>query len=476
MEIHSLYTFPVTAPKKELPRAWLLQEGNGGLLALVCYGNLASTEPFTGTLSWYLLDIETRSLLKEARSPHLLNDLEALHLAYDASTATWIVGSLEFLEDTAWFEAVVRLIREDENGQTMLSAPIFHEPANDMAPIGPIFALQASGERYTLLYRKPDLDCVSTPAICLGQIDMTTGHIEQSIKDYADSALACHQQDSALLLSLVPRIGGVSLERQAVFTGATHYWGFSVTGYSRDFHTENWYHDLDLRLPAGQTLVLKGRSDFEWLGINAAAIPGPSVTETGQQTYVIGITMMDVFDRPYEDGHTSEEASWITNHVETLLCIDTLGKVIQTCTDAIGLRIQLCRVQATVVGVDLLKGQWRLWNWEPLVGPPFQTRIQLDQDVLRAHVVAATEKEEQNARHFWLIEEYSDQVKIARRDASTLSEVTPAVNLAGVHLLLPQYSSGSLDWHTSIEAMVYQGTLLLLAVDEQERIALYQVK
>jgi hypothetical protein len=124
----------------------------------------------------------------------------------------------------------------------------------------------------------------------------------------------------------------------------------------------------------------------------------------------------------------------------------------------------------------LLKGQWRLWNWEPLVGPPFQTRIPLDQDVLRAHVVAATGKEEQNTHHFWLIEEYSDQVKIARRDASTLAEVTPAVNLAGVHLLLPQYSSGSLDWHTSLEAMAYQGTLLLLAVDEQERLALYQVK
>ena len=173
---------------------------------------------------------------------------------------------------------------------------------------------------------------------------------------------------------------------------------------------------------------------------------------------------------------TSEEASWITNHVETLLCIDTYGKVIQTCTDAIGLRVQLCRVQATVVGVALLKGQWRLWNWEPLVGPVFQTRIELDRGVLRAHVVAATGQEEQNAGHFWLIEEYSDQVKIARRDASTLAEITPAVSLAGVHLLVPQYGSGSLDWHTAIEAMIYQDTLLLLAVETHEQLVLYQVK
>jgi len=90
--------------------------------------------------------------------------------------------------------------------------------------------------------------------------------------------------------------------------------------------------------------------------------------------------------------------------------------------------------------------------------------------------VAATGQEEQNAGHFWLIEEYSDQVKIARRDASTLAEITPAVSLAGVHLLVPQYGSGSLDWHTAIEAMIYQDTLLLLAVETHEQLVLYQVK
>ena len=143
MNVQVLYRFPVSALQRELPRSWLLQEGNGRLLALACYGNLVSTASFTGALSWYLLDIETRSLVKEARAPHLLTDLKALHLAYNAPTATWVVGSLEFLDDTASFEAVVRLIREDENGQPMLSAPLFDDPANVMAPIGPIFALQA---------------------------------------------------------------------------------------------------------------------------------------------------------------------------------------------------------------------------------------------------------------------------------------------------------------------------------------------
>ncbi len=476
MNVQVLYRFPVSALQRRLPRSWLVQEGSGGLLAVAYVSDRVPTTPFSCSLSWHLFDMATRSLVKEGRAPHLLTDIDVLHLAYDAPIATWIVGSLEFRDDTSSFHAVVRLLREDENGQAVLSAPIFDDPANEMAPIGPIYALQASGKRCTLLYSKPDLDCVSTPEICLGQIDLTTGHVEHSIKDGADSALTCHQEDSALLLSLVPRMEEAAQEGQAGFTGVTHYWGFSVTGYSRDFHTENWYHDLDLHLPAGRSPVLQGNSDFEWLGINAAAIPGPFLTETGQQTYIVGITMMDVFDLPDGYGHTSEEASWITHHVETLVCIDTHGEVVQTCTNAIGLRVHLCRVQATVVGVDLLKGQWRLWNWEPLVGPPLQTRIELDRGVLCAHVVAETGREAQNARHFWLIEEYSDQVKIARRDASTLAEVTPAVSLAGVHLLAPQNGSRSLDWHTAIEAMIYHDTLLLLAVDAHEQLVLYQVK
>ena len=268
-----LYRFPVSALQRRLPRSWLLQEGNGGLLALVCYDNQVSPDPFSGTLSWFLLEIETRSLLKEARSPHLLKVQNSLHLAYDAHTATWIIGSLEYLEDTASLEAVVRFLREGENGQLVLSSPIFHDPANDMAAMGPIFALQASSERYSLLYRKPDLDHVSTPAICLGQIDMATGHVEQSIKDYADSALVCQQQDSALLLLLYPRIAGAFNEGQTDFTVASEDWVFCATGYSSDFHTESWSHDLDVHLPAGQTHVLKGHSDFEWLGINADCNP-----------------------------------------------------------------------------------------------------------------------------------------------------------------------------------------------------------
>jgi hypothetical protein len=43
------------------------------------------------------------------------------------------------------------------------------------------------------------LDYVSTPEVCLAQIDLTTGHVEQSVRDYTDSALVCLQEDVALL-------------------------------------------------------------------------------------------------------------------------------------------------------------------------------------------------------------------------------------------------------------------------------------
>src|SRR5947209_3445651 len=129
-----------------------------------------------------------------------------------------------------------------------------------------------------------------------------------------------------------------------------------------------------------------------------------------------------------------------------------------------------------VVGVDLVEGHWRLWNWAPLDEAPLQRLVWLDQRVVRAHVMTEPRQQERDGNHFWLIEESSEWVRISKRDVFTLAEVIPVVMLTGVHLLLPQNGSGSLDWHTSIEVLFYQDTLLLLAVDEHNQLSLYQLK
>ena len=82
-------------------------------------------------------------------------------------------------------------ILHNESGQLVLTDPIFDEPANDMAPIGPILALQASNNSCKLMYRKSDIDRSSTPEICLERIDVATQQAEQSIEECAESALLC---------------------------------------------------------------------------------------------------------------------------------------------------------------------------------------------------------------------------------------------------------------------------------------------
>lgn len=471
----SPYRIPVSPLQIWLPCSLLLQEGSGGLLALACYGNLGSAGSYTGTLFWYLLDIESGVLVKETSTSQILTDLNALHLANDASTGTWLVGSLEFSEETASPVLVVRPIREDENGQLMISTPIFEDQANDMAGIGPIFAMQANAKHCILLYRKPDLDYVSTPEICLAQIDLTTGHVEQSVRDNAESVLVCLQEDTALLLALVLQIGGVSFNGQINITEVTNDWDFSAIGYSRDFHTEKWSHNFNLRVGAGHRTTLSGMSDFEWLGINAAAIPGPIVQQTRLLTFVVGMTMMDIFDREGY-GHTSEEASWIAHKVQTLLCIGADGKLIQKCADSIGLCLQLCQIGPLTVGVDLVQGQWRLWNWFPLSETSFQKLVWLDQYIHGVHVLAGKGKEKNDVGYFWLIEEESELVRISKYDAFTLMKIDPGVTLPGVHLIEPQIRSGSLDWHTSVHALIYQDTLLFLGIDTHDQLVLYQVK
>ena len=189
MDVQVLYRFPITAPKRELPRAWLFQEGSDGILVVAYISNKVQLSPFSCSLSFLLLDLKSKTILKEVTTSYPLTDIEALHLAYDPTTMTWVIADLEFQDATGSYHIVVRILH-DESGQPVLTDPIFDEPARDMAPIGPILALHASNNSCRLMYRKSDIDCSSTPEkICLERIDIATQQAEQSIEGYAESAL-----------------------------------------------------------------------------------------------------------------------------------------------------------------------------------------------------------------------------------------------------------------------------------------------
>jgi hypothetical protein len=472
MNVQMLYRFPVTAEKGKLPHAWFLLE-KSNRLAVVYVSDKVRTDPCSCSLSFLLLDPHTGSVLKEVTVHYPLTDIEALHLAYDVATAVWVISFLEYHQMTRSFHLVVRLVREDEYGKLVLSEPIFDDQANDMAGIGPLYVLQADHSRARLLYQKADIDYSSTPEIRLQQLDLTTLQAELSIEYCAESVLICQQEDVTLLLALIPQSDEVLRENEKVFTTERDSWSFSISAYSKGLDTIHWVQNLALSLPVGKRHVLVHGSDLEWLGVNACMIAGPQLPQTGESTFVIGITMMDVFDdRGY--GHTSEEVSRMDRkRVETLLCMDKQGEVVRTCADAIGLRVQLCQVQSTIVGVDLVEGHWRLWRWTPLKETTFGKVVQIDQSLLRAHVLVDATAKEQDA--FWLVKESNEGIRIVKYGLSTLREIAPALMLKDIHLLFPQETWSALDWHVSVDLLFYQETMLLLGFDQQNRLTLYQV-
>src|SRR5258708_1119840 len=122
------------------------------------------------------------------------------------------------------------------------------------------------------------------------------------------------------------------------------------------------------------------------------------------------------------------------------------GDELWRCSETIGPRVQKCRVESTVVGVDLLNGQWRLWNWAPQQAASFQSVVWLDASLASAHVLA---EEGGTGQVFWLIEPMREGVRISHRDAHTLAEVVPGE--------------------------IYQGKLLLLGMHDSNQLVLYQV-
>lgn len=451
MKSRVLYQLACTTPGKEMARAWQWQHATEGILALVYVSDIAKWYPTSTTLTLLLLDVNTGHLLQSASWTFPLVEIEVLRLISDPLTATWVIGSLEWGSD-GLYQIAVRAVTPD-----LLITSLFDDRENDMTPLGPIYTMYAREKKCVVLYRKPAPYFHDVSNLYVSSIDLETKEEEHILVDDADSAMVWTDQRTALVLDLNSRAEGT--------------WSFQLSRYDAAFHTKDWQQELYPHLTETITPVLQDESDFEWLGVNATMNPGPLLDERGEATWVVGATLMDVF-RFRGHGHTSAEASQLPRKVDMLIWLNAAGDELQRCSETIGLRVQMCRVQSTIVGVDLLNGQWRLWNWAPQQAASFQSVAWLDASLASAHVLA---EEGGTGQVFWLIEAMREGVRISQRDARTLAEVVPGETLFGVQFLDPQNGPGALDWHTEMDVAIYQGKLLLLGMHDSSQLVLYQV-
>ena len=479
MNAEIVYHLPGKAPQRKLPRAYYWQRSERDKLIVAYASQNKKDTSITPMLTWATIDLHTNSVQEQeilfisddTQSPI---DVETLQLAYDEMENVWLLGILEFQSAIAEYHLVLRAIHKDRNRQIEAFHILFDDPANDMAAIGPLLMLETENGLCYMMYLKPEQDYIATTTVALAEIPLAGGQINHTVIDFAESALVCKGKDMILMLSCTPEIltGELLAKMQKEYDYSTYEWLYLLSG-GKEYAEASWLHYLERGIPVDKRAVPVDDLITGQLVLSATAIAGPERPENGLPTFVASMIMMNAQHKPDEKYRITAKTN-IHEQVSRLLCIDAEGNLVQTYQGSIGLYPVLCRARNHIVGVDLIGDQWRLWTWRPLEQATFDQLLLLDKEVQRACVIVEDEPGQEDV--CWLIEEYADRVIISKRSAVTLEQVASPAVLSSVHLLLPQSGYGRLDWHTEVDALVHDDTMLLLAVDNDDQLVLYRVK
>ena len=252
------------------------------------------------------------------------------------------------------------------------------------------------------------------------------------------------------------------------------YWQLEIAGGRLSAsHKLRWKRPFHLHIPASSSPYFQFMDDVI---VGAVAIAGPawqSAQQEAQPTIVVAVGLLtkEAIGLPDEQARPLRGGE--------LVCLSASGEVVQECTEELVEQVALCLVGETVVGVDRLQRRWRLWRWEPLAGQERFTMVRwLDQEVVQAHVVTNHDNSDAQGRRFWLVEERRKGLRVSRCDGQTLGETEPALDLVGWGLPAQQERPlmGHWDWPVKKGLIGHNNALVLLAVDEQNRMVLYRVE
>lgn len=479
MNAEIVHHFPAKVLQRKLPRAYSWQRRGRDRLIVAYASQSKKHVGIESLLTWATIDLHTNSV-QEQEIPFISDDIpspidvETLQLVYNEMENIWIFGTLEFQAAAASHHLVLRAFHGDRNHQKEIFHLLFDDPANDMAAIGPLLTLETENGICRMMYLKPEEDYIATTAVVLAEITLAGGEINHTMINFAESALLCKGKVTTFMLSCTPEVltGEILEKLQRQYDYSTYEWLYLLSG-GREYTEASWQHYLGRGIPVDKRAAPADDLITGLLLPSAAAIAGPEQPENGLPTFVVGMIMMNA-QQKHEEKYRITAKTNITEQVDRLLCIDAEGNLVQTYQGSVGLYPMFCRVRKHMVGVDLVGDQWRLWTWRPLDQAAFDQLLLLDKAVQRACVIAEDEPGQQDG--CWLIEEYADHITISKRSAVTLEQVASPAILPGVHLLLPQSGYGRLDWHTEVDALVHDNTMLLLAVDNDDQLVLYRIR
>jgi hypothetical protein len=451
--MHSTFLshFLGTRPTSLIPHGWQWFHDQQ-MLALV-YSEF-DQQSYSSRCFFVLFDVPTRTIQHSTAWDYLGGEIETLRVVYVPHDQSWVVSSVSD-------SVLIHRFTFEEPKQDISAQVLFEDRTNDQVWIGPIYAFWQEKKQCVVIYQKPEADFAGDTLIYMGKGTLFDASQERTVLGDGNAALVCAHADTTLLLTLNPRKGET-----------TWGWGLRLSCYASSSFARLWQRELDLSIPDAPTPLLTGENDLEWLGINATILPGQFSPGSTQQSWIVGATMVDIFQISGR-GHSSLEASLVRKQASLLAWLDDTGQELWRCSDALGLRLQFCQIGVVVVGVDLYEGRWRLWTWHPHQHLALQHIVPLDQGLLRAHVLR---EENGESQQFWLLEEFENGIKISHYATAFFQEAPSTTWLSNRHLLEPQNGCGSLNWHEEIDAWVDGNTLFFLCLDEKQQLSLYQVE
>ena len=158
----------------------------------------------------------------------------------------------------------------------------------------------------------------------------------------------------------------------------------------------------------------------------------------------------------------------LQHQIGRLLWINLQGHILSAEDGRIGEQLTFCCCGDTMIGADLLEGQWRLWHWIPAAGTGIHIGTSFPADVMKVSILAEGPHAGENGRSFWCLEQYQQGLRVVQRDCEQGNE-RAAIWCEGFTLLC--------DW-TGIRmekcqgVVLSEGRLVLLGRDQDEKIKL----
>lgn len=450
MDIRLLQTFRGFVPGTFSPCVVSLGGERDSLLAI------AYVHDAWRKVSFALFDLSSMQLLDEVIDS-VAEPIQELGLAYDTSTANWGQVEITFSD-----ELTFRIVTLPESLPLLTEAFLLEKASPAYSP-GPIYHFAADSHTYILLsMKRPYFNDMPTLTVQRVFPEERRVQVLNDPFDYTDGIVAHANGRIIVLLTLQERVLQEEPERRRQYF-------FSLAGYTQDLLSLLWREDLPKTLPARP---LYDVDELMELRATASIVDGPFIAATGQTTCIVGVAARKpVAQKAGSIGGEELEAG---GELSDLLWVSTGGELLQSCRDQVYPWLHLTVSDMAVVGVDMKEGQWRLWNWFPQNETRFHVLKFLEGDIQRVYVVARQGKTGREAS-FWLVEQRQDFVRLCEHNTATLAEVSQPLLLKETNLFSQQEYGGVLTWNSPVGLLPYKDTLLLLVVNAQQQVELYQI-